>query len=106
MSIGVSYGLFWKLNPNTLRPFEEAYRMKAEREIKQRASDIDITAWSIGMYVRTAIISALDSHTQYPNLPATLQKKREEQMTAKDHAENFREFLRHYKRPPVKGGEK
>lgn len=106
LSIGVSYGLFWKLNPNTLRPFEAAYRLRTEREIELRSSEIDISAWSIGLYVRAAIVAALDGKAEYPDKPVSLQKKQEEQMTAKDHANNFREFLKHYKRPPVKGGEK
>ena len=71
-----------------------------------RSSEIDISAWNVGLYVRDAIVSAFNKSVSYPKEPLSLQKGKAEQMTAKDHADNFREFLKHYKRPPVKGGEK
>lgn len=65
---------------------------------------MDISAWYIGMYVRTAVVSALNSEVKYPTEPLSVSKNKEEQMTGKDHAARFREYLKHYKRPPVKKG--
>ena len=88
-------------------PFEEAFRLRAEREAEVRSSEIDISAWSVGLYVQRAIVAALDKNVEYPAEPLSIQKRKTDNMTAKDHADNFREFLRHYKRPPVakQGGE-
>ena len=81
--------------------------MRMEREAEAKSSEIDIAAWSVGLYVRTAILSALDAKIEYPTEPLSIQKKKTDSMTSKDHADKFREFLRHYKRPPVakQGGE-
>ena len=81
--------------------------MRMEREAEAKSSEIDIAAWSVGLYVRTAILSAVDAKIEYPAEPLSIQKKKAESMTSKDHADKFREFLRHYKRPPVakQGGE-
>lgn len=76
-----------------------------ERENELKISDIDITAWHIGLYVRAAVVSAFNSNSEYPETPGSVSRRNAEQMTAKDHAQKFREFLQHYKRPPVKGGE-
>ena len=64
-----------------------------------RMSDIDITAWHIGAYVREAIVSSFNTSAKFPTEPHSIQRRKEEQMTAKDHANQFREFLKHYKRP-------
>lgn len=99
--------MFWGLNPRTLEPFNEAFRLRMEREAEVKSSDIDITAWSVGLYVQRAIVAALDSKVEYPSQPLSIQKKQADNMTAKDQAEQFRTFLKHYKRPPVakQGGE-
>lgn len=76
-----------------------------ERENEQKISDIDIAAWNIGLYVRAAVASVLFSNSKYPEEPGSVSHRKAEEMTAKDHAQKFREFLQHYKRPPVKGGE-
>jgi len=89
-----------------LRPFFDAFRLRIEREHEQRSSEIDIIAWSVGRYVREAVVSSFNAKAKYPVEPMTIHKHRMEQMTGKDHADQFREFLKHYKRPPVKGGEK
>lgn len=81
--------------------------MRLEREAEAKSSDIDITAWSVGLYVQRAIVAALDSKAKYPEKPLSIQEKQTDTMTGKDHAEQFRAFLKHYKRPPVtkQGGE-
>ena len=78
-----------------------------ERENERKGSEIDIAAWSVGLYVQRAIVSALDSKAKYPDEPLSVQKNKAERMTGKDHAEQFRAFLRHYNRPSgaMKGGE-
>ena len=88
-------------------PFDEAYRLRMEREAEAKSSEIDIAAWSVGLYVQRAIVAALDKNVEYPGEPLSIQKKKADNMTASDHADQFREFLRHYKRPPVakQGGE-
>lgn len=99
--------MFWGLNPRTLEPFNAAYRMRLEREIEAKISEMDIAAWSVGSYVRSAIVSAFNDKVEYPSRPVSLQKQEIDTMTGKDHAEQFRTFLKHYKRPPVtkQGGE-
>ena len=77
-----------------------------ERENELKILDIDITAWNIGLYVRRAIVAAFDKNVDYPEQPGSVEKKKAQAMTPKDHAEQFRDFLRHYKRPVRKGGEK
>jgi len=79
--------------------------MRMDRENEAKSSEIDITAWTIGFYVREAIVTAFNSSARYPTEPASVRKRKVEQMTPKDHADQFREFLKHYIRPPVKGGE-
>ena len=107
MAIGVPYETFWSLNPKTLKPFFEAYQIRSKREAELKGSEIDISAWSVGLYVRNAIVSAFEKSVQYPQKPISIQKREEDAMTGKDHADRFRQFLNRYKRPPVakKGGE-
>lgn len=93
------------MNPNTLQLFDNEYRRRVEEENELRRLEIDMTAWSIGRYVREAIVSAFNSQAQYPSEPLLVKQVREERMTPKDHANQFREYLKHYKRAPVKGGE-
>ena len=106
LSVGVPYDLFRNLNPVTIKPFYDAFNMRREREIESRASEIDITAWKIGAYVREAIVSSFKASARYPEQPYSITAHKINSMTPKDHADNFREFLKHYKRPDVKGGER
>ena len=47
LSIGVSYETFWTLNPRTLKPFIEAYKIKQEV--------LDEEMWRMGIYVHEAV---------------------------------------------------
>ena len=94
------------MNPKTLQPFKDAFRLRLNLENELKSSEIDVTAWHIGLYVRSAIASVFNRSATYPTSPLSLTQTNEEQMTGRDHADRFREFLKHYKRPPVKGGEK
>lgn len=59
--IGVSYELFWGLNPKTMAPFIKAFELKKETD--------DFNAWQQGLYIRMAIASCLDAKAKYPELP-------------------------------------
>lgn len=59
--MGVDYELFWSLDPNTLSPFIKAFSIKVKRG--------DYERWQLGIYVRTAITSAMDKKSKYPNKP-------------------------------------
>lgn len=52
--MGVSYDVFWHLNPTKLKPFQEAYRIKQENR--------DAEIWTFcGNYVLSAVITAVDA---------------------------------------------
>lgn len=81
LSIGISYELFWTLNPKKLQPFFEAEKIKQEQKYK----DINYTAWLNGMYVASAISACFSKNTKYPEKP--YEAKREEENWT--HAERF-----------------
>ena len=87
-----------------MRIYYDAITMRKKYEREMKSSEIDITSWKIGAYVHEAIVSAFNRDAKYPTEPYSVTKDREERMTGKDHADNFREFLKHYKRPPVVSG--
>lgn len=76
-------------------------------ERDRKSSEIDILSWKIGEYVFDAIVSAFNRSARYPSEPYSITREKRERMTSKDQANEFREFLKHYKRPMVvtKGGE-
>lgn len=47
LSIGVPYETFWTLNPHTLKPFLEAYKLKQKM--------MDEQMWMMGAYVHEAV---------------------------------------------------
>ena len=55
------YNLFWHLNPTKLEPFKIAYQKRLEMD--------DCYAWKQGMYIRSAIGSAMDKKYKYPEAP-------------------------------------
>ena len=57
----VDYDLFWVLNPKELTPFVRAFSMKRK--------SADISAWQLGMYVRSAIASCFIKDSKYPTEP-------------------------------------
>ncbi len=72
--IGVSYELFWTLNPKTLEPFIEAFK---QRQIAKR-DEINLSAWLNGAYVANAISACFGKNGQYPSEPITLNNTKEE----------------------------
>lgn len=59
--IGVDYELFWTLNPKSLAPFVKAFELKQQHE--------DTLAWVQGIYIKRAIVSAMNKEAKYPNKP-------------------------------------
>ena len=52
--LGVSYDVFWHLNPTKLKPFQEACRIKQENR--------DAEMWAFcGNYVLSAVLTAVDA---------------------------------------------
>lgn len=59
--LGMTEEQFWASNPKTMKPYITAY--------KERERIIDSNNWSLGMYIRSAIMSALDKRSHYPDKP-------------------------------------
>lgn len=68
--IGVDYDLFWTLNPKSLIPFVEAFKLKQQMQ--------DVFAWEIGAYVRDAIASNFSKTHKYPHQPHSMDLKAKE----------------------------
>lgn len=49
----MSQELFWTLNPTTLKPYVEAYKLKKERE--------DAEMWRMGIYVLSAVRTGVEN---------------------------------------------
>lgn len=67
LMIGVNYELFWTLDPNTLAPFIRAFELKQEYD--------DRVSWNNGVYVRLAIVSAMNKNQKYPTKPFTYEER-------------------------------
>lgn len=67
LMIGVEYDLFWTLNPKSFASFVKAFELKREYQ--------DYNNWSLGMYIRSAVASVLDSKNKYPETPLTQKPK-------------------------------
>lgn len=65
--IGVSYDVFWTLNPKSLSHFIKAFEYK-------QAYD-DTLAWQQGNYIRLAIASVMAKNAKYPEHPASHKPK-------------------------------
>lgn len=94
------YEVFWHLNPRKLAPFYEGYRQRIEREWKMQDRASDILAWRIGNYVQRGVAALFPKGGRYPAEPLTITAAKTESQTA---ADNFRSFLRHYKRAKPQG---
>ena len=74
---GVSYDLFWHLNPKKLKPFSDAYKLKTKAE--------DRMAWRMGIYIQIAIASCFPkSKAKYPESPL-MDMQREINDASKEH---------------------
>lgn len=67
--MGVSYDLFWTLNPKSLSPFIKAFRLQQEHE--------DTKMWIQGQYILMAIGSAMNKDSKYPKEPLFMSNKKQ-----------------------------
>lgn len=81
LSIGISYELFWTLNPKKLEPFYEAERIKQEEKYKFE----NHSTWLNGVYMTKAISACFSKNTNYPEKPIDLTGKN--QLTLEQKAE-------------------
>lgn len=66
LKVGVSYDIFWRLNPRKLKPFIEVYSEKVQEEIRVK----DYDAWLQGLYIQKAVASVLNGgKAKYPQKP-------------------------------------
>jgi hypothetical protein len=90
--MGVDYHLFWHLNPMRLRAFEEADRIKTEKQ--------DYLNWLLGRYVMSALDASVcnswlwrnkgDTPHKYINKPFLVQmEEKEEENTYKEAKEQI-----------------
>lgn len=78
---GISYELFWNLNPTKLKPFQEADKIKFERE----RETTNVTAWINGIYITKAISACFAKNAKYPEKPIDFTGKN--QLTLEQKAE-------------------
>ncbi len=62
---------FWSSNPTKMQPYIEAY--------KERQLITDSESWTLGLYIKSAIASALDKRNKYPDKPY-MQKMEDERI--------------------------
>lgn len=62
---GVAASSFWHMNPAEINVHIKGYEARS----KIKTEEANINAWLIGAYVRIAIVSAFDSHAEYPEKP-------------------------------------
>lgn len=95
LMIGVSYELFWELNPTTLTPFVKAFSLKQQYD--------DTLAWQHGLYVSKAISACFSKQEKYPSKPIFTSDKKE--LTPEEKQKQIRErFLAHAKALNAKMG--
>lgn len=59
---GIPIDSFWKLTPRIFNIYKKEY----EKEEQKKMDEIDYIAWIHGLYVRTAIVSSINSDVKYP----------------------------------------
>ena len=90
LALGVPEDKFWDSTPSDLKPYIKAYEVRQEI--------IDFEAWLYGLYNFTAHSVALANSFgkgkhEYPEEPFFQSKHEKQEMTTKDHAENFRAWV-------------
>jgi len=85
LMIGVDYELFWTLNPKSLSPFIEAFRLCEELQ--------DSHSWKLGAYIKMAITSSMSKNSKYPEKPLLSKTKRK--VKPDDGADFKARFLNH-----------
>lgn len=78
--VGCSPQEFWYEDPNLLWAHRKAYMMTMDARHKDESQSLLTSSWLIGMYVRTAIVSAFNKSVSYPKLPEDASKKDVDQM--------------------------
>lgn len=58
---GISYEIFWKLNPKIMGIYQEEYLNKQKQ--------MDYNLWSLGIYMQSAVASALNKNNKYFDKP-------------------------------------
>jgi hypothetical protein len=66
LMIGITYDLFWELDPLAMVPFTKAFELKLKF--------MDTEAWRNGLYIKLAIASSFDKKTKYPESPLSSKK--------------------------------
>lgn len=66
LMIGVSYELFWTLDPKSLAPFVKAFALKQKYD--------DVCNWQLGIYIQQAIAACFNKSAKYPNKPMLADK--------------------------------
>lgn len=74
LNIGISYELFWTLNPRKIRPFVLADRKKQEEDFNMR----NFNAWLNGIYVAQAIGSCFSKQDKYPEQPIDFKESKKD----------------------------
>ena len=71
--MGVTYELFWGLNPIKLEPFKMAFKQTQDEKL----ATMNYSAWLNGIYVGKAISASFNKNADYPNKPLDLTAKNE-----------------------------
>jgi len=92
LSWGVPYDVFFTLNPNTLRPFEEAYKIKCRED----ADAMNYSSWLIGRYVCASISACFGRGRKYPEEPFKRRDEEDENGYVLTDADRFKAFALAY----------
>lgn len=61
LTIGMTEEQFWETNPRKMKPYSEAF--------KQRQMIADTNNWTLGLYIKSAFVAAMDKRGKYPDKP-------------------------------------
>lgn len=89
---GVPYDVFWSLDLNTIKPFQESYRIKCENN----AEIMNHQAWLIGRYVCESIATCFGKNHSYPDKPFGRDEESDEDGYIFTDADRFRVFAMAY----------
>lgn len=84
--LGMTEAQFWESNPRKMKAYSEAF--------KQRQKIEDANNWSLGIYIKSAIASALDSKNKYPEKPYFEQVEDNEYIDASEWTEEQKQEYR------------
>ena len=84
--MGMTEELFWQSNPKRMKTYIDAYK---ERQLIQ-----DNNNWSLGLYIKAAIASAMDKHNKYPEKSFLQEAEDNRVVERKDLTEDETELAR------------